>query len=488
MSAVLQDIEPTVMDLVEQHYEFPAFIKKRGYQISIINELGQLPRAGYYLDQGTGKTFCSTVAALYKLINGADVVICIMPPILITGWYRWLKQIRAKQGEQLRILPYRGSPKERQAMRLEQDFILMGMQIFKLDHERFMRALSHKKVVVLVDEATSIKNVSSQNYKKVLSFSAGQQLMALTGTPLTTPIDGYGMTKHVAPSLYRNLHQFENIHVASRDYFGKIEAWKNLPLLAENMKVNSARVLRQEAIKDLPTVLYDPLYYDLDPKHYRLYKELAEEQLLPLQNGGKIDATSVQKLFNALQQIIVNYDYFADDPACISNSIGVVEQVLDELAGQKLVIFAKYRMTNQKLVKLLEQKYGAVAVFGDVAQGQQRKNIDRFIDDPTCQVFIGQPTSAGYGVDGLQTVCSDVLFLELPDVPRDFHQAVARIWRDGLKRMCRVRIAVAEGTMQEARLRALLDKDSLIGEVQRNYQDLRDAIFGNKGSKLARSK
>lgn len=479
---------PTVWELVDERYRMPDFVVKRLYQVGIINELGQLRRAGYYLDQGTGKTYCSTVAALYKLEQGADVVVCIMPPILITGWYRWLTSIEKRDGGKLRVLAYRGSPKERQGMKLEADFILVGMQIFKIDHDRFMRALSHKKVVVLVDEATSIKSVSSQNYKKTLAFASGQDFMALTGTPLTTPIDGYGMTKFVAPSLYRNLHQFENIHVAERDFFGKVSAWKNLPLLAENMKVNSARVLRQEAIKDLPAVQYDPLYYELEDRHYRLYKELAEEQLLPLQNGGKIDATSEQKLFNALQQIIVNYDYFADDPKCISRAIDVVEQVLDELAGDKLVIFAKYRMTNQKLVTLLEQRFNAVAVFGDVTPAQQRKNIDRFIDDPTCKVFIGQPTSAGYGVDGLQRVCSDVLFLELPDVPRDFHQAVARIWRDGLQRMCRVRIAVAEGTMQEARLRALMAKDELIGKVQRNYQDLRDAIFGYKDPKVARNK
>lgn len=481
-----------MFDVVRSHFTFPSFIQERPYQVRVINRLGPLPRAGYYLDVGTGKTFCATVSALYKLLDGADHVIGLMPPILLTGWKRWLESITPRPTVTLYRTPARvkGAPKltpkqMRAQIPLDAQFTLMSLPIFKEDFEHIVRAYSGKRVVLLIDEATSVKNVESGNHQYVDTFvgATGADLLALTGTPLSTPMDGYAFCKLVAPGLYRNLRQFETIHVSERDDYENVIEWKNLPLLANNMLVNAARVLRQEALPDLPPAQLVPLYYDLDPAHLALYRKLAEEQVLELEKGGKIDATSQSALFNALQQIVVNWDHFAGNEAKVSKSLDLVDQVMAELDGRKLVIFAKYRMTNAKLVQHL-QKYNAVGVYGGIPSAQQQRNLDRFRDDPDCKVAVLQPSSAGYGVDGLQRVCSDVLFLELPDVPRDFHQAAARIWRDGLASKCLIRLAVAEQTLQPARLRHLLDKDALVGQVCRNFQDLRDMLFGNNQETL----
>lgn len=462
----------TPYEVVKQHYTLP--FTARPYQEATINELAPLPRAGYYLDTGTGKTFCSTVSALYKLLMGAHHVLCIMPPILITGWARFLQSI-----PEVSVTVYRGTPAQRKDIPLTGDFILMSMQIFKKDYERMCEEFEHKSVVVIVDEATSIKNVGSDNYKKIRDFTVGQHFLPLTGTPLSTPMDGYAFIKQIAPTIYRNLHHFENVHVAERDFFGTVVAWKNLELLSENLKVNSVRLLKTDVLHDLPSISYDPIFYELDPSHYKLYKTLAEEQLLPLKDGGKIDATVEQALHHALQQIVVNYDHFADDPKCVSNTLDLVQELMGELEGRKLLIFAKYRMTNRKLIQML-QPYGAVGAYGDLTTTQQRKNIDQFIDDPKCRVLVAQPTSAGYGVDGLQHVCQDALFVELPDIPRDFHQAVARLWREGQKEKVTVRIAVAERTLQVRKLKLMLAKDELVSKVQKSYADLRSEIFGEK--------
>jgi SNF2 family DNA or RNA helicase len=246
------------------------------------------------------------------------------------------------------------------------------------------------------------------------------------------------------------------------------------------MKVNSVRLLKTEVLKDLPPITYDPIYYELDPAHARLYRALAEEQLLPLKDGGKIDATTVQTLHHALQQIVCNWDYFADDPSLSSAGFDLVDELLEELAGKKLIVFASYRMTNRALVKRFAKKHGAVAAFGDLTVPQQQRNIMKFIDDPTCRLFIGQPTSMGVGVDGLQHVCSDAIFLELPPIPKDFHQAVARLWRDGqTARGVSIRVAVAEKTLQVRKMKSMLDKDALVNRVQRSYEDLRNSIFGD---------
>lgn len=459
-------------DLVVQHFQLPFNLYP--FQQEVVNELAPRQAAGYWMDTGTGKTATSTVAGLFKLIMGADVVIVTMPPILITGWNRWLCRIRPE----LKITLYRGTPKQRAEMKLDGQFILMSQQIFKRDYERLEREFRKKRIIMIVDEATSVKNVETDNYKMVRDFVAGHDVMLLSGTPLSTPIDAYAYTKLIAPGIYRNMRQFENVHVAERDFFGNVKEWQNLDLLAENMKVNAVRLLKTEVLQDLPSVTYDPIYYDLAPAHYKLYRQLVDEQILPLQNGGKIDATVEQALHHALQQIVCNWNYFADDPKLESAGFELVEEVLEELGGKKLVVFASYRMTNRTLVEKFSKKYGAVAAFGDLTVPQQQRNIAKFIDDPSIRLFVGQPTSMGVGVDGLQHVCSDALFLELPPVPKDFHQAVARLWRDGQTMPVNIRVAVAERTLQVRKLGQMLQKDALVSKVQRSYEDLRNALLG----------
>lgn len=330
---------------------------------------------------------------------------------------------------------------------------------------------------VLVHNCTSIKNYASDNYKMTKEFVEDRDLLLLSGTPLSTPNDGYAYCKLLAPSLYRNYKHFCNLHVDALDYFGNVTGWKNLDLLAENMKVNAVRILKTDVLTDLPPVTYDPIYYELDPKHWKLYQQLADEQLLPLKDGGKIDGTSEARLHHMLQQIVVNWDYFADDDRLVSKAIELVDEVIDELAGKKLVIFASYRMTNRRLLAHLK-KHNAVAAYGDLTVPQQQRNIAKFIDDDKCGVLIGQPTSMGVGVDGLQDVCCDGLFLELPQIPKDFHQAVARLWRDGQRLPVNVRVATALRTLQVRKFKQMLDKDALVNKVQKSYADLRAEIFG----------
>jgi len=459
-------------EVVKSHFTLP--FELYPFQQDIVNVLSPLPRAGYYAQPGTGKTAMSTASALYKKLKGtSEVAVVTMPPILIKTWARWLARIPG-----IKVTQYLGTPKARAAIKLDGDFILMSIQIFKIDHVRIMAELGHKPRVLIVDEATAIKSVASDNYKKTREFADDQELMLLTGTPLSSPADAYAYCKLIAPTIYRNLRTFENVHVEERDFFNKPTKWQNLDLLADNMRVNAVRVYKRDVLKDLPPITYTPIFYDLSPDHARLYKRLADDQVLKLKDGGKIDATQATALYHALQQIIINFDVFAQDDTLLSAGYDIIEEVMDEIAGGKLVIFASYRMTNRGLVKRLA-KYNAVAAYGDLTSVQQARNIEQFISDPACRILIAQPISAGYGVDGLQAVCSDALFLEEPVVPRDFEQACDRLSREGQRHGVNVRIAIALKTCQVRLHNNLLAKDALVNSVQGSYQDLRDAIFGN---------
>ena len=446
------------------------------YQVDTVNELGALNRAGYYLDPGTGKTACSTASALYKRETRKSQTLVIMPPILLEGWARFIQKIIPTPS----ITIYKGTPKKRKELKLDADFILMSTAIFKLDFDRLDSCFRNKPVTLIVDEATSIKNIASGNHKMVHNFVLNHDcdLMLLTGTPLTTPEDAYAYVKLVAPGTYRNLGQFEKIHVAERDFFDKVKAWQHLDVLAQNMAINAKRVIKEHVLDQLPPVTYSPMFYELEPRHLKLYNTLAEEQLLRLKDGGKIDATNASALWNNLQQIILNYAYFAQEPDARPAGYDILDEVLAELGDRKLLVFANYRMTNRSLIEYL-QPYKVVAIYGEVSDKQKQKNLAQFIDDKECRVMVAQPQSAGYGVDGLQDVCNDILFMESPLTPTHFEQSLARLYRNGQQRGVHCRIAVANQTLQVRLHKSLLDKDDLVTKVQGKYDTLRSMIYGN---------
>lgn len=463
----------TPFEKVLQHYTFPPYIVPKPLQIETINELAPLPNSGEWLDMGTGKTFCSTACSLFHKIEYGHQTIVVMPPVLVPQWAKWLRSITPA----LRVTEYVGTPTQRAKLSLDADFVLVGVQIFKRDIERFTRHFAGRPKTVTVDEATIICNIGSANHQTVYDFSIGNHQILLSGTPANNPMDAYGLIKFTAPGTYRNKKQFENIHVESRDFYDRPNKFKELDLLYANLARNSKRILYEDMYKDIEQPLYSPIDYDLDPAHYKLYRRLAEEELLKLPDGGKIDGTTANKLRHALGQIVVNWEHFSGVSGNVSNAIHLVEEKLEELGTGKLVVFADYKLTVRACMKHLK-KYGVVSVNSEVSNTEKQDNIARFINDPKCRVIVIQFKSGGYGLDGLQHVCNHMLFLEPCLQPRDFHQCVARLKRTGQTKRVMVMMAIARGTTQPRGFKILLENDTLVNQVIRTAGELREMIYG----------
>jgi len=471
----------TPWETVLDFYRFPERIGAIPFvpeplQIESINELAEKNEAGIWLDMGTGKTFVSTACALFHRATTGCRCVVIMPPLLIRQWARWLRLISPA----LDIVEYRGNPKQRKALSLDADFVLVGVQIFKRDYDRFVAYFNGTNYCGIVDEATFVANINSANHEAVFEFLVGRPKFLLTGTPANNPADTYGLMKFTAPGVYRSKKHFENIHVEEFDFYDKPKEWKLLDVMNTNLMINSKRVLYQDMYSDIENPLYDPIQYDLDDDHTKLYRKLATEEMLKLDDGGKIEATSANKLRHALGQIVCNWGHFAGDPSKTSAAVEMIEEKLHALGSAKLVVFAHYKMTVRGLVGKLG-KFGAVSVNSEVSEKQKDLNVQRFIDDPTCRVIVIQYVSGGKGLDGLQHACHTVLCIEPCQQPRDFHQAIARVQRRGQRFKVHVMLPVARGTLQVRGFRTLIENDTLINKVVRNAIDLRREIFGEDG-------
>lgn len=476
--------EKTPLDWVLDRYLFPAHPVTgepwvfKPKQIEVINDLAMNWNAGFWLEMSVGKTACATACALYHMISMDHQAIVIMPPLLISQWSKFLRSIKNKEtGKPLSVCEYRGSPRQRAALDKNVDFLLVGYQIFKNDFAQ-LREYYHKRgYTVIADEATAVSNVKTDNHARLFEFTTGHPRMLLSGTPANNPLDAYGLLRFTNPTSYRSFTQFFNLHVEETDFYGKPVKFKQLDRIYQALEMNSKRVLFREVHNAADPPLFVPVEYDLDDSHYKLYKKLAEEQLLELESGGKIDATTANKLTHALGQIVVNWHHFAGDPKLRSNAFDLIEETLDELGNGKLVVFANYRMTIAALVAHF-QDLGARAINSEVSQKEKDAAVEAFTTDPGCRLLVVHPKSGGYGLDGLQYVCNNTLWIEPCTIPRDFAQANARLDRTGQTQRVVVRMAIANKTTQPRAFKNLLANDELMNSVIRTAGDLRSAIFG----------
>jgi hypothetical protein len=475
----------TPFELVNQHYKVPAHIEPRPLQIEAINELAPLKRQGEWLDMGTGKTFVSTWCALYWHILQGLPVIVLMPPILIRQWANWLSSITPAPS----FVEYVAKPKQRNgekvsaasqraALDLNVQFILCGYQIFYKERARFQEHFAGREFCVIADEASYIGSLDANIHDFVYDLAIGQHVMMLSGTPSDPPLISYGLMKFTAPGSYRNYKHFLAEHVEEWDFFDRPKKYCNLDILNANLAKNSKRVLFSDMYDSTEEPHVALREYDLEPAHAKLYRKIADEQLLEMPDGGKLDLTSATRLIHALGQLIVNYGHFSGNEKHRSSALDLIDEKMEEMGTHgKLVVFAHYRLTVAHMVQQYK-RYGAVGINSEVSATNKEKHKQRFMHDDKCRMIVVQYQSAALGLDGLQSVSHRMVLFEPPQAPRYIRQAIGRLYRGGQKYRVMVDIGVAEQTLQVRAFKNLLNNDEVINATIRNKEDLRRMVYG----------
>lgn len=453
------------------------FEERAGFQLSelqktCVDTFVAWKRSLNRLDMGCGKTAISTVVSL---MLESDVTLILVPPILLLPWQRWLNQVSSN------ILRYQGTPPVRgQLVLRDKRWIVMSHAIFRKDFERILYDLTNLKVDLIVDEAQALKAPTSILYKKVGKFAVGRNLQMLTGTPTSKPLDCYTYIRLTSPDTYRSYAHFLTAHVAKRDFFGAVSEYKNLELLAEHFAQKSLKYTKEEVHGYNNAPLFPDCEYELEPEHMALYNKLLEEQLLLLDDGSKIDATTATRMYHAMQQIIVNYDHFSGDPSKRSNAYDLLDLTIEQTDclnpnKSKLIIWTYYKLTSRSVLKYLVGK--GVKAVGAYSEIDSEKSFEKFMYEKDCRILVAQPSSAGAGLNP-QSVCSQALFLEASTSPMHIKQSIARLDRMGQTLKPIIRFGIAQNTIQVPLMRRLLVNDDLVNSVELTKKSLRDALKG----------
>jgi len=125
-------------------------------------------------------------------------------------------------------------------------------------------------------------------------------------------------------------------------------------------------------------------------------------------------------------------------------------ELLDELRGRRVIVWCQFRAFREELIAKIKDSGRAV----------YEKPEDFCLDTTGEGVFVSHPRSAGYGTDGMQRICSDMVFAEASFSYDEFFQSLSRLHRSGQESPVVIYRLRAAGAEVEARMWSAVEKKS----------------------------
>lgn len=316
--------------------------------------------------------------------------------------------------------------------------------------------------VMITDECHYYKNNSSKRTKAVKKIGKNiPHIIALSGTPIVNrPIEAFNAINLINPEIFPSFIDYTRRYCNAKyngygwDYNGASNTQELHEILSGTLMI---RRLKKDVLKDLPEKLYSFVPLELTQEGKEEYN-MAEDQFINYLS----DNYGAERAMKALSaEVLVQYAELKKlaVKGCLKESIAWIRDFLD--VDGKLVVFAVDKFVIEELMK----EFGNVAVKidGSVSIENRQKAIEKFQNDDSCRLFVGNIKAAGVGIT--LTASSNVAFLELPWTPGELRQAIDRVHRIGQKNCVNVHYLFAINTIMDKIARLIDQKQKIIDSV-----------------------
>jgi SWI/SNF-related matrix-associated actin-dependent regulator of chromatin subfamily A-like protein 1 len=397
-------------------------------------------------DMGLGKTRTAIVAAREQSSEGRVLIIC--PASMKHGWRREIAVI--EPDAHVEVV---GSEPPSTAGR----WTVVNYDRLARHVEWLTQLLPD---VVIVDEAHFIKNRSARSNRTLSLISANPDaaVYLLTGTPMTNrPRDLFNLLKAVEHPAARSFYSFAQRYCAAHDngYGLQTDGASNVEELAQ---VTSGVMLRRtkDEVLDLPEKVRTWLPVEVGSDRVR---ELEMQALAYLAANPDRDGPTWVKFLGLLNK--------ARHQLATAKAPETARFVADLVeGGQKVVVFTSYQSAVDRMMKAFDGR--AVALTGSHSSEERDAAVQRFQDDESVRVFVGNLKAAGTGIT--LTAGTHVVFNDLDWVPANHWQAEDRIHRIGQTQPTFATYLSAPGTLDEFVAQLLEAKAALVGVVEREAE------------------
>lgn len=331
--------------------------------------------------------------------------------------------------------------------------------------------------VLVLDEAHYLKERTAKRTKAVYGWAGQQGLVhhasrtwRLTGTP--APNDASELWTHLVSAGVLKMPYWDFVFQFcagfNSDFGYKITGHKNVDVLKKYLAEFMLRRTLKDVDMELPRLRYQEVVVprsdvELDPDFLEDINRSGGEnaflgelrvadttlrtalEMVDLSYTSRDDhKIGILQGLAASNVSLRKYIAMAKLPACLD----IIEDDLRADPNHKVVIFGVHQVVIEG-TRSRFAKYGAVTLYGKTPADKRQHNLERFMKDPKCRVFIGNIQAAGIGIDGLQQAAHDVEMIEQDWVPANNAQAVMRVHRNGQKNPVRVRVFMLEDSVDE---------------------------------------
>lgn len=461
---------------------YPVRAKLFRHQVRAANmaliQLSSKPSAGFGLlfEMGCGKTLTAIaiMGALYcqhkitRVLVVAPSSVCSVWPHDLAAFAAFPYEVRVLLGEKKQRL---------EALHSLTDYpntanrLLVAVINYEATHrEGIFEALDgYAADLIVCDESQRIKNPRAAQSRAVqmLGDRAACRLI-LSGTPVQNgAIDLYSQYRFLDPGVFgANFYVFRNRYCQMGGYGGhEVVGFQHMDELTRKEHSIALRVTKAECL-DLPGQTFVRRYVQLEPAARRLYTQIARASCAELENGEHVTASIVLTKLLRLMQLtggFVQADGGDRPQQSGSAKLDALADILEDYvqeAGQKLVVFARFRSEIAAICQLLEQRgirYGRID--GEVPMDQRGAIVETFQQDSSVKAFVAQTQTAGLGIT--LHAASAAVFYSLDFNYANYAQALARIHRIGQAQPVTYIHLLAERTVDEQVLDALERKEDL---------------------------
>ena len=407
-------------------------------------------------DMGLGKTYQSIVAALE---SGAERVLIICPSSLKINWMREVQNFC----DDVSIIT--GSYWDPARFTIINYDILKNFHTVKEKNKEYEEWELRREIadfnpdLLILDEAHYVKNHKSKRGAILKDLSKNfscERVWLLTGTPIANrPMDYYNLLSIIDSPITNNwVHYAKTYCDGKRFRKGGKYVWvtkgaSNLDELASKTKRTILR-RKKENVLDLPEKLITPVYLELE--NVDGYKSVWEDYLAKRKLEGKKGNPARDLVEMTLLRTFIAME-------TVPYSIEKAEEALE--LNKKVIIFCNFNDEMDAFNRHFGNK--AVCVRGGMSDKQKQLSVDRFQEDDSCKVFVGQIKAAGVGLT--LTKAEIVIMNSLDWVPGNHEQGEDRAYRIGQKETVNIYYMLMDKTIDNLVWKILNHKKKIIGTI-----------------------
>ena len=440
--------------------------KPHNYQEYCIEYIKTHPIAALFLDMGLGKTVITLTAIADMMLNTLEV-----SKVLVIAPLRVARDTWPAELEKWDHLSYLDASVVVGDLKTRTAALHHNAMIYIINRENVQWLVEYYEKnglhwdfdMVVIDELSSFKNYKSHRFKYLRKIRPYvKRIVGLTGTPtsnglmdLWAEIGILDMGERLGKFIgrYREAYfKTESMNPATGIVFkyklrdgAEEQIYKRISDITISMKGN-------DYLK-LPEVMKVSNEVVLDEKERKLYKMLAEELLIPLEDGD-IDAANAAALSNKLLQMSNGavYDENGNVREIHNRKLDALEDLIESANGQTVLVAYWFKHDKDRIMQRLTSlgyKPREIKSSEDIKDWNAGK----------IPVALLHPMSGGHGLN-IQTGGHILIWYGLTWSLELYQQMNARLWRQGQSETVTICHIITKDTVDEDVLAALDNKNT----------------------------